>query len=171
MKEFIKPLEITALVLSLLVISYLFSYSQLPDFRRDTVEILTKNNQLYSMNVELAVSDNEQAFGLMYRTSLPDDLHGMLFIYKHTQMVSMWMKNTNFFLDMLFIDKNGRVVKIARNAVPGSTKHIKSGEPVRAVLELRTGVANKFKVGDTILHSVFNNVKKKSYNLGLQKEN
>lgn len=165
MKDFIKPLEITAFIVSLLVISYLFSYTTLPDFKRDTIEIITKDGARYSMNVELAVSNKEKSFGLMYRNQLPQEIHGMLFIYQKPQPVSMWMKNTNLFLDMLFIKENGKIVKIVRNAVPGSTQPIPSGEPVKAVLELKAGVADRFDVGDIAIHKIFNNVEKEPINL------
>ena len=47
----------------------------------------------HSFEVELALDDQAQAKGLMFRRSMPAD-HGMLFIYDPERPISMWMKNT-----------------------------------------------------------------------------
>jgi uncharacterized membrane protein (UPF0127 family) len=69
----------------------------------------------------------------------------------------MWMRNTFVSLDMLFIDENGRVAKIAADTEPLSDAVIGSGGPVRAVLELPAGTSAKLgiKVGDHVIHEMF----------------
>ncbi len=102
-------------------------------------------------NVELALSPEERARGLMFRTEMADQ-NGMLFDFGQPRDVSMWMKNTFISLDMLFIDQKGKIVGIAKRAVPKSEAIISSPRPVRFVLELNGGLAEKydFKVGDTV---------------------
>ena len=106
--------------------------------------------------IELAVSQRDKERGLMFRESLPED-QGMLFVYRPEHEASMWMKNTLLPLDMVFIDRDGRIVRIAGDTVPGSLKIISSGAKVRAVLELNAGQAAKhgIKPGDTVRHPVF----------------
>ncbi len=106
--------------------------------------------------IEHALTREQQERGLMHRTSLPER-HGMLFSWKQDQPITMWMKNTPLSLDMLFISAQGVIITIAANTTPNSTDIISSGVPVRAVLELEGGSAERdgIRVGDVVLHRVF----------------
>ena len=106
--------------------------------------------------VELAVTSEQRAQGLMYRQRLPADA-GMLFLYPEARAVAMWMKNTLIPLDMLFIGEDGRIMHIEERAVPGSTATISSMGPARAVLELNGGTAARLKIqlGDRVLYRTF----------------
>jgi hypothetical protein len=87
----------------------------------------------------------------MFRKSL-EAARGMLFDFHTPQPVAFWMKNTLIPLDMLFIDADGRVISIARNAVPLSEAQIPSGGDIVEVLELRGGRAAEIGVetGDLV---------------------
>jgi hypothetical protein len=67
------------------------------------------------------------------------------------------MENTYISLDMIFIRGDGRILKIAENTVPLSTRQIPSGGPVRGVLEVIAGTARKFGIaaGDLVAHPIF----------------
>ncbi|HSR54741.1 MAG TPA: DUF192 domain-containing protein, partial [Alphaproteobacteria bacterium] len=110
----------------------------------------------HEFKVELAISVRQRMQGLMWRKRLPPD-SGMLFIYPGNQVIEMWMKNTLIPLDMLFIDKTGKIVRIRERAVPQSVKVISSGQKVKGVLELAGGTVSKLglKTGDRILHPAF----------------
>ncbi len=54
------------------------------------------------IELEVAKTPEQQAMGLMYRTSLPDD-RGMLFEFKPARWVNFWMKNCKISLDMIFV--------------------------------------------------------------------
>ena len=58
----------------------------------EPLEILTRSG-VQVFEVELAITDDERANGLMFRRELPEG-RGMLFDFKTDQMVAMWMKNT-----------------------------------------------------------------------------
>jgi hypothetical protein len=94
----------------------------------------------------------------MHRESMPAD-HGMVFDFKQDQPVAMWMRNTRIPLDMLFIDRDGRVVNIHARAVPFDETSIHSDGPVRGVLELNGGTAARLglKAGDVVRHAIFRN--------------
>jgi uncharacterized protein len=106
--------------------------------------------------VEVMRSPPELEKGLMFRKSMPDD-HGMLFDFQTEQSVMMWMKNTYISLDMLFMDKTGKVVGIVANAKPMSEQILSAAVPTFAVLELNGGAAAKIglKVGDMVHHPIF----------------
>ena len=90
--------------------------------------------------VEVARTVTEQARGLMFRESLPDD-GGMIFPMNPARNASFWMKNTVIPLDMIFIRADGSIARIAAETVPYSLEPVDSGEPVAAVLELAGGKA------------------------------
>ena len=119
------------------------------------LEIVTRNGvQVFS--VEMATTEEEKQTGLMYRKELADG-KGMLFDFNPEQEVSMWMKNTYVSLDMIFIRADGRILRIAENTEPLSTKIISSRGPARAVLEVVAGTAQKYGIrpGDRVGHPLF----------------
>ena len=125
-------------------------------FRLDRLTIKTQNSRR-SFRVEIAETAAQRAQGLMWRKDLPMGT-GMLFDFKITSPVIMWMKNTYIPLDIFFITHRGVILNIVQDAIPHSTKHIPSVGPVRAVLELPGGTAKKFdiRVGDRVEHEIFN---------------
>ena len=122
---------------------------------RQTLEIASKTG-VHAFSVEIADNDAERAKGLMFRKELPVG-QGMLFDFDHEQDVAMWMQNTYISLDMIFIRGDGRILRIAENTEPLSTRIIPSGGPVRAVLEVIAGSARKFGIapGDRVAHPIF----------------
>jgi uncharacterized protein len=120
------------------------------------LEIATKSGvQVFS--VEMATTEEEKTTGLMYRKELPDG-KGMLFDFSPEQQISMWMKNTYIPLDMIFIRADGRILRIAENTEPLSTKIISSGGLAKGVLEVIAGTAQKYGIqpGDRVAHPLFN---------------
>ena len=119
------------------------------------LEIATKNG-VHIFGVEMAVTPEEQAKGLMFRRELAEK-QGMLFDFHREQPTSFWMKNTYIPLDMIFIRADGRILRIAENTVPLSEALVPSGGPVRAVLEVIGGTAKKLGIaaGDRVGGSIF----------------
>lgn len=106
--------------------------------------------------VEVMRTRAQLAKGLMYRRYLPAD-RGMLFEFDHVAPVMMWMRNTYIPLDMIFIDKGGKVISIAANTEPLSDHIISSGGAVLAALEVNAGTAVRIglKVGDKVVYPLF----------------
>src|ERR1700730_8465965 len=118
--------------------------------------IVTKSGvQVFS--VEMATTEEEKTTGLMYRKELADG-KGMLFDFSPEQEVSMWMKNTYIPLDMIFIRADGRILRIAENTEPMSTKIIPSRGLAKGVWEVIAGTAQKYGIapGDRVAHPLFN---------------
>ena len=120
------------------------------------LEIVTRSG-VHVFSVEMATTEEEKQTGLMYRKELPDG-KGMLFDFSPEQQVSMWMKNTYISLDMIFIRADGRILRIAENTEPMSTKIISSGGLAKGVLEVIAGTAQKYGIqpGDRVAHPLFN---------------
>lgn len=63
--------------------------------------------------VQEAHTEEEKEKGLQGVSSLPED-QGMLFFFEEPQEVSMWMKDTLIPLDIIFINEDNEVVKVAQ---------------------------------------------------------
>lgn len=121
----------------------------------DEITVQTKSSK-YNYEVEIAKTEQQQEQGLMYRKSMPKN-NGMLFLFNPAKKIAMWMKNTYISLDMLFIDNNGKIIYIMKNAAPNSLNTISAGDAmVSAVLELNAGEADAkhFLIGDKIIAKV-----------------
>jgi len=114
--------------------------------------VVTTDAGQREFTIEVADDDRERSAGLMFRTDL-DDTHGMLFVFEETRRVAFWMKNTPLPLDLVFIGEDGEVVSVM-NGVPFSTAPIAPDAPVRFVLELNEGTAQKAGIaeGDRVSH-------------------
>jgi uncharacterized membrane protein (UPF0127 family) len=119
---------------------------------KDHLELITAGGPK-TIDIEVAATPEQQALGLMFRTSLADT-KGMLFPYGEARELTMWMKNTYIPLDMVFIRADGTVHRIEVKTEPLSERVISSGGPVTAVLELAGGAAERLglKPGDQVRH-------------------
>ena len=98
--------------------------------------------------LELALTPEDQAQGLMFRESLPADT-GMLFVFPADEPHHFWMKNTMIPLDMIWMDASGRVLFVSANTPPCKADPCPTfgpDGPARQVLEIAGGMAAKEKV-------------------------
>lgn len=104
------------------------------------------------IQVELARTEAEREHGLMFRRQMPDD-HGMLFLMPRDQDWVFYMRNTYLRLDMVFIDRDWRVVGIIANVPPLTEDHRGVGAESRYVLELTAHSAARLGIqAGTRLH-------------------
>ena len=92
--------------------------------------------------VEIAERPGDISHGLMFRRTLDSD-RGMIFLMPKDNDWAFYMRNTYVALDMVFIDRNWRVVGVAANTRPLTETHHQSGRPCRYVLELAAHQARK----------------------------
>ena len=152
----LRPRLMTSLLAAFGLFASLVANSPVQAASIQPLEIVTKSGvQVFS--VEMATTEEEKTTGLMYRKELPDG-KGMLFDFSPEQDVSMWMKNTFISLDMIFIRADGRILRIAENTEPQSTKIIPSRGLAKGVLEVIAGTAKKYGIapGDQVAHPLFN---------------
>jgi uncharacterized membrane protein (UPF0127 family) len=108
-----------------------------------------------TFTVDLALTRAEQARGLMFVEDLPAD-HGMLFIFSGEARRSFWMKNTRIPLDILYFDRDLKLVSVSENARPcvaDPCPTYPSTGPAQYVLELNAGMAGELGVerGDPLV--------------------
>ena len=129
-----------------------------PELPKEPLSITTRDGQRHDFQVEMALEPAQQTTGLMFRRSVPAD-GGMLFDWGTPRDSSMWMRNTVSSLDMVFINADGTVRRIAEDTVPGSLAIIESHGPVRATLEMAAGTAKRLDIrpGDKVQSRIFGN--------------
>ena len=123
-------------------------------FKTGSLTIATKFGEL-NYRIEVADTNRLKSIGLMYRLSMPEE-QGMLLLNKKPQRMNIWMKNTFIPLDIIYIDRNGYIVKIVENARTESTSVMPSDGKVMAVLELNAGQVQQknIAVGDSVTYQV-----------------
>ena len=95
--------------------------------------------------MQVAITDEEKAVGLSKHFALPEKT-GLLLIFDEAKFVKIWTKFMKFPIDIIFIDKKGRITRIYPSVLPGSKEIFKSYVPSRFVLELNSGDAERFSI-------------------------
>ena len=113
---------------------------------KETINLsICSDDKINNFNVEIAKTYEERSKGLMFRDYISDNM-GMLFIFPNEDLISMWMKNTLFSLDILFISKNKIIVDLKKNAKKLSNSLITSKIKAKYVLEINSGLIDKYKI-------------------------
>jgi len=120
------------------------------NFLMGTIQLDDKILQVY-----IADTDPRRMRGLMFETEsfLADD-KGMLFVFDEPGSRSMWMKNMQFHLDIIWFNENGNVVSIQKNVPPCITPvevmSCKSdgvyADNAQYVLELISGYVDEYSI-------------------------
>ncbi len=112
----------------------------------NTTELRYKNKKI---TVYLADTVPRQTVGLMYRKGLEKN-HGMLFTFKRDERWGIWMANMRFAIDIIWLDKERRIVSIKKNALPSksffTSEVYKPAKPSRYVLEVKSGDSDRYKM-------------------------
>lgn len=162
MYKFFKTLAFIALIFTF-ACSDENNSSQKAESSFSLVRVFAKNSNepRHAFNVELANTSEKIYHGLMGRSSL-DENGGMLFdlnLVPKDVDIAFWMKDTLIPLDILFIDDNGIIFFIHKNARPYDTSPIYPPKRPRAVLEIRGGQADihNINVGDKLKADLLGN--------------
>jgi hypothetical protein len=103
--------------------------------------------------VDLALTAGERARGLSGRVGLGENI-GMLFVFDNEGIYPFWMKDMNFPIDIIWINKDLKVVYVKENATPDSfPESFSPGEKALYVLEVPAGFSekNNLKIGDGVV--------------------
>lgn len=115
------------------------------------VAITTQDGRKVTFAVEIADTPSKREMGLQYRRELAAD-RGMLFIFPAESQQSFWMKNTPLPLDLIFINRERKIVGIVEQTVPFSLDPRSVTAPSHYVLEINGGLSKRhgIKAGDTV---------------------
>ncbi len=108
------------------------------------------------IKAERMVHVTDMARGMMFRDSLAPD-RGMLFFHEREGSYTYWMYQVRIPLDIIWMDRNRRIVEIVADAPPCKTAasqcfHYGGHERAQYVLEIGGGMAAKhgLKLGDVL---------------------
>lgn len=129
---------IVYIFLLLLLLYFVYGYMRTPNVHKIYGKIATTREELED--------------GLMYRKNKLKKYEGMLFQFE-TKINSMWMKNTYIPLDIIFLDKNMKIIGYVIDTEPLSEKPLSIDKPSTYVLEMNGNSVFELdmKIGDTIL--------------------
>lgn len=99
-----------------------------------------------TLTVEIAKTADERRQGLMGRENIPEK-HGMWFVFESDVQDSFWMKDTPLSLDIIFVDKDYKVVDFIKDTVPNSETLLVPRAAYRYALEIKAGSVEAFGLG------------------------
>ena len=106
-----------------------------------------------TLMVEVANTDVLREKGLSGQMSLEEN-KGILFLFEKPGRYGFWMKDMNFTIDIIWIDKDKKIVEVMKNIDPETfPETFYSQELVQYVVETRAGWAkeNDIRPGDKVL--------------------
>ena len=143
----LNQLKITMLGFFLTILpSSLFSEINSPIFKQIICSVNVGNKNAKELSLEIADNEQKRSYGLMNRKDINSN-SGMLFIWENRQIRNFWMKNTYFNLDIFFLNNQGEIIEIYKNAKAFDETNIKSQNEVNFVVELKSG-EHPFLIGD-----------------------
>ena len=101
--------------------------------------LIRKNGVIITSNAEIADSFFTRFMGLMFRKSIADD-----YALHITPCNQIHMLNMRFAIDVVYLDGEGRVVKIDRNVPP--KKICKTVRNAKSVIEMKASAAEKYGI-------------------------
>jgi hypothetical protein len=145
----LKKIKTNLLGIFLIILSEtVWAESNRPVFKQILCTVKVNKNNPQELSIELADTAHKRSYGLMNREDMKSN-SGMLFIWKDKQIRNFWMKNTYFNLDLFFLNNQGEIIEIYKNAKAFDETNIKSKEKVKYVLEMKSGEQN-FKIGNKL---------------------
>lgn len=140
------PITIAAVIIGIVGLLSIPSESKLEsvEFPRGTIKV-----DSVPLEVQIADTEPRRVRGLMFQDQLPYD-QGMIFVFDGPGNYSLWMLNMQFSLDMIWFDKDGKVVHIEQDVPPCKSaleiatcqSIVPEGEAVY-VLEVTSGFVEK----------------------------
>lgn len=119
-------------------------------FQKDTVSDSENTVSIgdKKIQVEVAKTQKEKTKGLSGRKSLPED-QGMLFINEEPAKSSIWMKDMNFAIDIIWIDENQKVIGVEKEVSPDTYPNkFRPSEPVKYILEVNAGFVDRNNIAE-----------------------
>lgn len=108
------PITAAAVIIGIVGLISIPSDSKLEsvEFPRGTIMV-----DKIPLQVQIADTEPRRVRGLMFQDQLPYD-QGMIFVFDKPGLYSLWMLNMQFPLDMMWFDKDGKMVHIEKDVAP-----------------------------------------------------
>jgi hypothetical protein len=140
------------IIISVLIIlaSFGYHYYYISNNNYETVKIKFENGS--KLSAYLADTFKKQKIGLAAFKNLGQN-EGMIFVYNDNAPRAIWMKGMNYPIDVIWLDKSKKVVKINSEVKPSSyPKSFDSQKEVRYFIETNAGwvTENNIKIGQDV---------------------
>lgn len=100
----------------------------------------------FNLEIEIAETFSEKAQGLSGRERILDN-QGMLFVFKTPGRYPFWMKGMKFPIDIIWLDKDLKIVEINKEVQPESFPELlRPSTPVQYVLEVKNGWVDEHNI-------------------------
>ncbi len=136
-----------------IILCYFYVGKDIYPFGLIKAEFIDKNGQsIKTFNLKVANTSSLRERGLMFVKELKED-DGMIFVYDKDENLVFWMKNTYIPLDLVFLNKDYKIVGIVENMIPlDDTKRYYINGKSRYAVELSAFTAKKYniRVGDKL---------------------
>ena len=135
------------IAIAIIIFSIIFLFYDFLNGEKTALKIKETN-----ISVDLALTKEDQIKGLSGRKSLSSGT-GMLFVYNQPRQVSIWMKDMNFPIDIIWIDDKKQVSYFKERVSPDTyPESFAPSMPVRYVLEVPAGfiMENDIQIGDNV---------------------
>jgi Na+/H+ antiporter NhaD/arsenite permease-like protein/uncharacterized membrane protein (UPF0127 family) len=97
--------------------------------------------------VLLCNDDESKTKGLQGFRRLQRD-EAALFVFEPPEVVTFWMGSVAYAIDIIYVDRNNKVVRVYPDCLPGSREYYHSVERIRWVIE--TAAGSGIRAGDTV---------------------
>lgn len=143
-----KYVFISLLIIVVLCLVFVFFVSNREKPIPETLTVVIKE-KTYTMQVARTALARER--GLSKTNRIPHD--GMIFLFPKPGIYSFWMKDMNYPIDIIWIDKNFQIIEIKENIYPGTYPQVFTPQKESLyVLETQAGFVEEhnIKINDTI---------------------
>ena len=111
--------------------------------KTNIIDITTPNGII---KVEVASTTSSLEMGLSNRAILDQD-QGMLFVFDKEDRHGFWMKDMNFALDIIWLDKNKKVISIQKALTPQTYPAVYYPiSPSKYVLEINAFASDNYQI-------------------------
>jgi len=104
------------------------------------------------LKAEIASTESDRVRGLSGREDMPED-EALKMVFNEEDYHSIWMKDMNFSIDVIWVNEGKEVVDIKEDISPETYPEVFTPQsPAKYVLELKAGVVseNDLKIGDKL---------------------
>ena len=112
--------------------------------------LITHFRNKRKLKVKVVTTGEDKKLGLMFRQYLNMD-EGMLFTFNYGNN-SVWMKNTYIPLDVIFLNKDYKVLGFVEDTVPLSLETVEINKKSNYIIEVNAGWIrkNNLKIGNKL---------------------
>jgi len=144
------PITIAAIIVGIAGI-----YSMPSDVKLQSVEFPRGTIKIDNVVLEVQIADTDplRTRGLMFQEELSFD-EGMIFVFEGEERRSIWMRNMQFSLDILWLDIEGNILHIEKNVPPCKTaletatcpSYKGDNKLAKYVLEVTSGFVDEYSI-------------------------